>query len=63
LTKLLVSFTYNVPFYHLPATLTLFQPITYGLGLGLAASGFAIIVKLMKNLYLKQKENERLQQQ
>lgn len=63
LTKLLVQFTQSLPFQQLPMQITIFQPVIYGLGLGLAASGFAIIIKLLKIRYLKQKENERLQQQ
>lgn len=63
LTKLLVQFTQNLPFQQLPVQITVFQPVTYGLGLGFVASGFAIIIKLLKVRYLKQKENERLQHQ
>ena len=63
LTKLLVQFNQKVPFSQLPVQITIFQPVIYGLGLGTAASGFAIIIKLLKIRYLKQKENERLQQQ
>lgn len=63
LTKLLMYFTQDLPFQQLPIQITIFQPVIYGLGLGTAASGFAIIIKLLKVRYLKQKENERLQQQ
>lgn len=63
LTKLLLQFTQKIPFTQLPMQITVFQPVIYGVGLGLVASGFAIIVKLLKTRYLKQKENERLQQQ
>ena len=63
LTKLLVQFTQSLPFRQLPVQITIFQPVIYGLGLGLTASGFAIIIKLLKIRYLKQQENERLQQQ
>jgi sensor histidine kinase YesM len=63
LTKLLAQFTQNLTFQQLPIQVTIFQPVIYGLGLGSVASGFAIIIKLLKIRYLKQKENERLQQQ
>ena len=63
LTKLLIRVTQKVSFRQLPMQITVFQPVIYGVGLGLVASGFAIIVKLLKTRYLKQKENERLQQQ
>ena len=63
LTKLLIQFTQSLPFQQLPIQIRIFQPVIYGLGLGTAASGFAIIIKLLKVRYLKQKENERLQQQ
>ena len=63
LTKLWAQVTQPVPFQQLPIQIRIFQPVIYGLGLGLAASGFAIIIKLLKIRYLKQKENERLLQQ
>lgn len=63
LTKLLIQFTQKLPFQQLPMQIRIFQPVIYGLGLGTVASGFAIIIKLLKFRYLKQKENERLQQQ
>ena len=63
LTKLWVQLTQPVSFQQLPIQIRIFQPVIYGLGLGLAASGFAIIIKLLKIRYLKQKENERLLQQ
>lgn len=63
LTKLWAHFTQTVPFQQLPMQIRIFQPVIYGLGLGFVASGFAIIIKLLKVRYLKQKENERLQQQ
>jgi sensor histidine kinase YesM len=63
LTKLWAQFAQTVPFQQLPMQVAIFQPVIYGLGLGTAASGFAIIIKLLKVRYLKQKENERLQQQ
>lgn len=63
LTKLLVAQTTIIPFSKMPKAIRIYQPVIYGIGLGLAASGFAIIVKLLKYRYLKQKENERLQQQ
>lgn len=63
LTKLWAQFTQSLPFQQLPMQIRIFQPVIYGLGLGTAASGFAIIIKLLKVRYLKQKENERLQQQ
>ena len=63
LTKLWAQFTQSLPFQQLPIQIRIFQPVIYGLGLGTAASGFAIIIKLLKVRYLKQKENERLQQQ
>lgn len=63
LTKLWAQFTQSVPFQQLPMQIRIFQPVIYGLGLGFVASGFAIIIKLLKIRYLKQKENERLQQQ
>ena len=61
LTKLLLQFTQSVSYQQLPIQIRIFQPVIYGLGLGLAASGFAIIIKLLKIRYLKQKENDRLQ--
>jgi sensor histidine kinase YesM len=63
LTKLLVQFTQKLPFEQLPVQIRIFQPVIYGLGLGLTASVFAIIIKLLKVRYLKEKENKRLQQQ
>ncbi len=63
LTKLWALLTQPVPFQQLPVQIRIFQPVIYGLGLGCAASGFAIILKLLKVRHLKQKENERLQQQ
>ena len=63
LTKLWALFTQPVSFQQLPVQIRIYQPIIYGLGLGVVASGFAIIIKLLKVRYLKQKENERLQQQ
>ncbi|MGH2564343.1 MAG: sensor histidine kinase, partial [Ginsengibacter sp.] len=63
LTKALVQLTQKIPFNQLPLQIKVFDPIVYGVGLGTAASGFAIIVKLLKYRYLKQKENERLQKQ
>ncbi len=63
ITKLLSQFTQKLPFAELPLQIRVFQPVIYGVGLGLTASGFAIIIKLLKVRYLKQKENERLQQQ
>jgi len=63
LTKLLVELAHTVPFHQQPVEVSGFQPVIYGLGLGLAASGFAIIIKLLKVRYLKQKANERLQHQ
>jgi sensor histidine kinase YesM len=63
LTKLWVQFTQPLPFQQLPIQIRIFQPVIYGLGLGLASSGFAIIIKMLKIRYLKQKENERLLQQ
>ena len=41
----------------------IFQSLIYGLGMGAAASGFAIIIKLFKIHYLEQQQNEKLQQQ
>jgi LytS/YehU family sensor histidine kinase len=63
LTKFLVAETNPLPFSRLPKATRIYQPIIYGIGLGFAASSFAIIIKLLKYRYLKQKENERLQQQ
>ena len=63
LTKLWALFAQPVSFQQLPVQIRIYQPIIYGLGLGVVASGFAIIIKLLKVRYLKQKENERLQQQ
>ena len=63
ITKLWVQFTQTQPFHQQPLQIRIFQPIIYGLGLGTAASGFAIIIKLLKERYLKQKENESLLQQ
>lgn len=63
LTKVLALLTQKIPFDQLPLQTKVFDPIIYGVGLGMAASGFAIIVKLLKYRYLKQKENERLQKQ
>ena len=63
LTKLFAQLTQQLPFQQLPVQIRIFQPVIYGLGLGLTASGFAIIIKLLKVRYLKQKENERLQEQ
>lgn len=63
LTRLWVQVTQSVPFQQLPIQIRIFQPVIYGLGLGLAASGFATIIKLLKVRYLKQKENEQLLQQ
>jgi Histidine kinase len=63
LTKLWAQFTQPVPFQQLPVHLRIFQPVIYGLGLGFASSGFAIIIKLLKVRYLIQKENEYMQQQ
>ena len=63
ITKSLIQVTQKIPFNQLPVQIRIFQPVIYGLGLGLTASGFAIIIKLLKVRYLKQKENERLQQQ
>ena len=63
LTKPWAYFTQSVSYEQLPIQLRIFQPVVYGLGLGFAASGFAIIIKLLKARYLKQKENEYLQQQ
>jgi LytS/YehU family sensor histidine kinase len=63
LTKLLVQFTQKIPFQQLPVQVRIYQPVMYGLGLGSVASGFAIVIKLLKIRYLKQKENERLQKQ
>jgi sensor histidine kinase YesM len=63
LTRLLVASTSPLPYNSILKSVRLFQPIIYGAGLGLATSGFAIIVKLLKYHYLKQKENENLQQQ
>ncbi len=63
LTKLFVAETSPLSFSKMPMAIRIAQPIIYGIGLGLAASGFAIIVKLLKYRYLKQKENETLQRQ
>lgn len=63
LTKLLAHFTQPLSFDQLPVQIRIFQPVIYGLGLGTVASGFAIIIKLLKVRYLKQKENEQLQKQ
>ncbi len=63
ITKLWAQLTQSVPFQQLPMQIIIFQPVIYGLGLGLTASGFAIIIKLLKIRYLKKIENERLQQQ
>lgn len=63
LTELLAQLTGNEPFSKVPVQYRLFQPIAYGLGLSLSASGFAGVIKLLKIRYLRQKENERLQQQ
>ena len=63
LTKFLIKQTTIVSFDKLSRAIKIYQPVIYGIGLGLAASGFAIIVKLLKYHYLKQKENERLQRQ
>ncbi len=63
LTKLWAHFTQPVAFEQLPVQMRIFQPVIYGLGLGTVASGFAIIIKLLKMRYLKQKENEQLQKQ
>ena len=41
----------------------IFQSLIYGLGMGAAASGFAIIIKLFKIHYQEQQQIERLQQQ
>ena len=63
ITKLFSPFIQKLSFQQLPRQIMLFQPVIYGLGLGLVASGCAMIIKLIKIRYLKQKENERLQQQ
>jgi histidine kinase len=63
LTKFLVAIISPLPFRKMPTLIRVDQPVIYGIGLGLAASWFAIIAKLLKYRYLKQKENERLQQQ
>lgn len=63
LTKLWVQLTQQLSFEQLPIQIRFFQPVIYGFGLGLTSSGFAIVIKLLKIRYLKQKENERLQQQ
>lgn len=63
LTMLLARLTTSTPFDQLPVQFTLFQPVIYGWGLGLSASGFAVIIKLLKIRYLKERENERLLQQ
>lgn len=63
LTGLLGQLTGKDIFSKIPAPFKVFQPIAYGLGLSLSASGFAGIIKLLKIRYLRQKENERLQQQ
>lgn len=63
LTKWLVYLTQETPFEQQPVNLRVFQPIMYGLGLSMAASGIATILRLLKIDYLKQKENERLQKQ
>lgn len=61
ITKLLVQFIQKLSFEKQPIEVTTFQPVIYGLGLGFAASCFAIIIKLLKIRYLTQKENDRLQ--
>ncbi len=63
LTNVLIQYIQKIPINKLPPQLAIYQSVIYGLGLGLAASGFAIIIKLLKIRYLKQKENERLQRQ
>jgi len=63
ITKLFSPFIQKLSFQQLPRQIMVFQPIIYGLGLGLVASGCAIIIKLIKIRHLKHKENERLQQQ
>lgn len=63
LTMLWVQFSQHIPFQQAPLQVRLFQPLIYGFGLGLASSGFAIIIKIIKIRHLKQKENERLLEQ
>ncbi|MGZ3923262.1 MAG: sensor histidine kinase [Flavisolibacter sp.] len=63
ITRLLVMETTILPFNKMPILVRVYQPVIYGIGLGFTASGFAIIVKLLKHRYLKRKENERLQRQ
>jgi len=57
-TRLLVYFTNDIP-----KEVYIFQSLIYGLGMGMASSGIASIIKMYKVDYLEQKENEILQQQ
>ena len=63
LTVLLADLTRNVPFHQLPVSFRWFQPIRYGIGLPLTSAVLTIIIKLLKNWHLEQKENELLQRQ
>ena len=63
ITRLLVMETTVLPFNKMPMLIRVYQPIIYGIGLGFTASGFAIILKLLKHRYLTLQENERLQRQ
>jgi two-component system, LytTR family, sensor kinase len=63
ITLLFAMWTQSVPYQHLPVSFRWFLPVRYGIGFPLTSTILVIIIKLFKNLHLKEKENERLLKQ
>jgi len=62
-TILLASLTQPLPYHELPVSFKWFQPVRYGIGFPLTSTILVVVVKLLKDFYLKQKEQELLLRQ
>ena len=63
ITILFAALTQPVPYHELPVSFKWFQPVRYGIGFPLTSTILVIIIKLLKNFHLKQREHELLLRQ
>ena len=57
------ALTQPQPYHSLPVSFRWFLPVRYGIGFPLTSTILVIIIKLIRNFHLKQKEHERLLRQ
>jgi two-component system, LytTR family, sensor kinase len=63
ITILFAAITQPLPYHALPISFKWFQPVRYGVGFPLTSTILVIIIKLLKDFHLKQKEHELLVRQ